>query len=431
MPNKPKLLFVGEHSLIPSLPSFSLNSIAEVEYIPTHLFLSQTNKYKNTRLLVLCHHTEPLGEVRNVIQTCKTFCIRSSIIVITSDYSMPVTKSLFKSGVDDVFSFLDTENNILNIFKSYLFSPVAKANKVKYIAEKYMIAATLPGMIIAGPLAPLSKDLHCTETISQHVIGEAYHGIDINFFGVFSVKYCGKTLSFPKQAESIFSYICYYYPKSQSADHLAKVFWPDKYDISPSRAKRSLNVELTSIRNTFRSQIGFDEPFLVFDKGYYRLDFKTPVYSDVQEFKRLYSNLNKSYNSDDALSKDNILQQLIRTYQGNFLDNFAEDGFSWIEIERQHLSSLFDQVAEVYIKRFLDEGDFGRAAAMCEELLSRDPRLESVYSCGMICYYQLGRGNKVRVMYEQYCRMMQKEFNSPALPALTNLYQKLISEKIL
>ncbi|HMX38832.1 MAG TPA: bacterial transcriptional activator domain-containing protein [Saprospiraceae bacterium] len=401
-------------------------------HVTTPLFLTQVKNYKDFRLVVFCHQNEPVNDVGALIKQCKASCAASSVIVITDDYSVPVTKSLLKSGADDVLSSADGESTFFEAFRHYLHTSLAppKKSKARNTIEKAALAATLPGMIMSGALSSLQEmRQNGIETVPHSLIGEAYRGLEVQFFGLFTAKYCGKTLSFPNQAEAIFAYLCYHYPKPQMADHLAKVFWPDKYDISPSRARRSLNVELTSIRNAFRAQTGFDVPFLVFKKGHYSLDFPNPICSDVQSFKRLYNDLNRASHNSDLTSRRDMLQELINTYPGNFLDNLAEDDApSWVEIERQHLSSLFDQIAEAYIKRFYDEGDFGRAAAMCEELLSRDPRLESVYSCGMICYHQLGRGNKVRAMYDQYCRMMQREFESPPLPALTALYQKLISD---
>lgn len=49
---------------------------------------------------------------------------------------------------------------------------------------------------------------------------------------------------------------------------------------------------------------------------------------------------------------------------------------------------------------------------MCNEILSRDARMEAIHRPLMLCYAQLGMMNKVESQYRLCCQMMRQAFDA-------------------
>jgi DNA-binding SARP family transcriptional activator/CheY-like chemotaxis protein len=431
MPNTQKVLFMGTHAALLQTLRLSAGHTLSIEQITENAPFQHLQSLTNIGMVVV-QHCPPTDDGFSTVRNCKRHLPNVPVVVLTSDYTGPTTKLLMKSGAEDVFSMSAQQDDLLACFETYV--PDFKAVKtkprppIKAAIEKTAMAAVVPGLVLAGavlggqeaPIGPLSPSASI-----QQPVGDAYKGLEVSFFGTFTARFGGHPLVFTAQAKSLFAYLAYNHNRALSSDHLAKVFWPDKYDISPEGARRSLNVELTHIRNTFRAQTGIQTPFLTFEKGCYRLQFGSPILSDVQRFKALHQKIQDSRRLSVSVS-DDLMQDILNAYQGNFLDDFPADTFNWVEVERQHLSSVFEQVAELYTERFCESGDFGRASAMCEELLTRDPRLEVVYRRGMVCYANQGKLHKVKSLYELYCKMMMQEFGSAPSADIAALYQELM-----
>lgn len=431
MPNVQKVLFMGTQPALLHTLRLSAGHSLSVEQIAENAPFQHLQDLSNIGMVVV-QHCPPTNDGLSTVRNCKRHLPHVPVVVLTSDYSGPTTRLLFQSGAVDVFAIPARQDDLLACFQTYV--PDFKAIKskprplIKAAIEKTAMAAVVPSLMLAGaaingqeasigPLSPFAS--------IQQPVGDAYQGLEVSFFGTFTARFAGYPLIFTTQAKSLFAYLAYHHTRALSSDHLAKVFWPDKYDISPEGARRSLNVELTHIRNIFRTQTGITTPFLTFEKGCYRLQFGSPILSDVQRFKTLHQKIQDSRRFSVPVS-DDLMQDILNAYQGNFLDDFPSDTFNWVEVERQHLSSVFEQVAELYTERFCESGDFGRASAMCEELLTRDPRLEVVYRRCMVCYANQGKLHKVKALYELYCKMMMQEFGSVPSADIAALYQELM-----
>jgi len=427
-----KVLFLGSHPALLRALRLSAGHLLTVEQVSENTSFQQLKDLRDVGMVVV-QHTPPNGDGLATVRNCKRQHPNIPVVVITSDYSGQTTKLLFKSGAQDVFALSADSDDMLACFEAYVpnFKLARPKNNrpSRSLAEKTMLAAVAPGLVLASAATSArlnGPSLPAIATMEQSV-GDAYKGLELSFFGTFTARFCGRMLTFTTQAKSLFAYLAYNHNRALSRDHLAKVFWPDKHDISPDGARRSLNVELTHIRNAFRAQTGMETHFLSFEKGCYRLQFNFPILSDVLKFKNLHQKIQDLRRQGQPVS-DDLMQEAICVYQGNFLDDFPTDTFNWVEVERQHLSSVFEQVAELFSEKFCDSGDFGKAAAMCEELLTRDPRLEVVYRRGMICHANQGKPHKVKSLYELYCKMMAQEFGASPSPDITTLYHELLRE---
>ncbi len=431
MPPAQKVLFLGNHPSLLQTLRLSAGHSLSVEQISDNISFQHLQDISDVGIVVV-QHSLPNNDGLSTVRNCKRQLPGIPVVVLTSDYSGQTTKLLLKSGAEDVFAMPAQHDDLLACFEAYIpnFKLAKKKprTQVRSLVEKAAFAAVVPGLILASGVLgnQESSGMSFLSSLAvQQPVGDAYKGLEISFFGTFTARFAGQSLIFTTQAKSLFAYLAYHHARALSSDHLAKVFWPDKYDIAPEGARRSLNVELTHIRNTFRQQTGVKTPFLTFEKGCYRLQFGHPIISDVQRFKALHQKIQDCRRLGTPVL-DDLMQDILSAYQGNFLDDFPTDTFNWVEVERQHLSSVFEQVAELYSERFCESGDFGKASAMCEELLTRDPRLEVIYRRGMVCYANQGKPHKVKALYELYCKMMVQEFSSAPSSDIAALYHELM-----
>ncbi len=245
----------------------------------------------------------------------------------------------------------------------------------------------------------------------------------MTYFGTFSVTLHGQKVNLPQQAKQLFAYLAYHPGRSLSRDHLARVFWPDKYEHSPEAARHSLKVEINRIRTVFTKICGADKCIVAFAQNCYGLDGTHKMESDVLHFKALHQALQLSLREGREVPAG-LFQQAISIYSGNFLADFPEETFNWVEVERQHLSSVFEQMADLYSEVLGRKGDHWKAAALCNEILSRDARMEAIHRRLMLCYAQLGMMNKVEAQYRLCCQMMRQEFNAQPSPETVAVYQQ-------
>lgn len=422
-----KVLLCGNHDAL--LQMLRNSSSIPVEQMPESPHYQTHANVQNVGMVVVLH-TPPNNDGLATVRNLKRKNPEIPIIVATSDYSGPTTRLLMKSGAEDVLGLPVNSDDVLACYEAYLpgFCLKAASNKPRKAINatgKALLAAVAPGMMVAGVdfAQPPALPAMFLPTAAQGT-EQAYQGLELSFFGSFTALYNGRRIDFTNQAKHLFAYLAYNHPRALSRDHLARIFWPDKYDSMPEFARKSLNVELCHIRRTLRDQAGIEQDFLVFEKNAYRLKMERPLVSDVLTFKaahqKIQDNLRKGEEAPDAL-----LQDAIKTYTGNFLDDFPTDSYGWVEIERQHLSSVFEQIADLYSAQLCSKKDFWKAIAVCNEILSRDSRMEVIHRRAMQCYANLGMAHKVEAQYNLCCKMMEQEFQSKPSPETTRLYEQI------
>ena len=353
-------------------------------------------------------------------------------IVITSDYSGATTRLLLKSGAEDVLGMPVSGDELLACLEEYmpgfrLKPPIARRPASRRIGGKALLATVTPGMVAAGvqmapTLPPVLPD--GVQPTLQQDLETAYKGLEIAFFGPFTMLWNGRRIELTNQAKYLFAYLAYNYPRALSRDHLARTFWPEKFDHTPEFARKSLNVELTHIRNIFRDQAGYKGDLLVYYKNTYSLKLESAPISDVLIFKDLHQKT-QEYRRCNQEVPDEILQKAIKTYSGNFLDDFPADSFSWVELERQHLSSVFEQIADLYSAQLCSKNDYWKAVAVCNDILSCDARMEVIHRRVMQCYASLGMAHKVEAQFNLCCKMMEQEFQSMPSSETVRLYEEI------
>lgn len=375
-------------------------------------------------------HAPPYNDGLSTIRNLKRKNPEIPVIVATSDYSGPTTRLLMKSGAEDVLGLPVNSDEVLACYEAYFpgyrLKPASgKKVKANNTTGKVLMAAVAPGLMAAGvdfAQPPVIPDTFLPTTAQGSE--QTYQGLEVSFFGSFSALFNGRRIDFTNQAKHLFAYLAYNHPRALSRDHLARIFWPDKYENMPEFARKSLNVELCHVRHTLRDQAGLEQGILIFEKNAYRLKLDRPLASDVLSFKAAHQKI-QEYLRQGEEAPDVLLQDAIKTYTGNFLDDFPTDTYGWVEIERQHLSAVFEQIADLYSAQLCAKKDYWKAIAVCNEILSRDSRMEIIHRRAMQCYANLGMAHKVEAQYNLCCKMMEQEFQSKPSHETTRLYEEI------
>lgn len=422
-----KVLFCGTNA--PLLQSLQLNAghTFQVEQVPESTFSQPI--HSDIGMLVM-QHEPPRLDGLPMLRQFKRDNPEVPVLVVTSDYSGQTTKLLLKSGAEEVLPLGAPTDDLLACYEAYLpgFKLALRAPKPKGgKTNSVLMAALAPGLLAAanqGMVATSAPDpLPALSPLVQD-LEVAYRGLEIAFFGFFMARRNGRKIELTNQAKLLFAYLAYNYPKPISRDHLARVFWPEKYEYKPESARRSLNVELTHIRNAFRTQTGIADELVVFDKNCYRLHLNNALESDVLKFKQLGQKIQDLQRAGQPVP-DEVFQDAIQTYSGNFLEDFAAETLNWIEVERQHLSAVFERIADQYSAQLCEQNDFWKAVAVCNDILSRDVRMEVIHRRAMLCYANLGMLHKVEQQYLLCCRMMRQEFQSKPSAETIRLYDEI------
>lgn len=420
-----KVLLCGHHDSL--LQMLRNSSSIPVEQIPETI--QSFANVQNVGMVVVIH-TPPNNDGLAAVRNLKRKNPDIPVIVATSDYSGPTTRLLMKSGAEDVLGLPLNSDEVLACYEAYfpgfrLKAAGKKATRANSATGKALLAAVAPGMMAAGVdfVQPPHMPAMFIPTAAQDT-EQAYRGLELSFFGSFTSLYNGRRIDFTNQAKHLFAYLAYNHPRALSRDHLARIFWPDKYENMPEFARKSLNVELCHIRRTLRDQANVENDFLVFEKNAYRLKLENPPVSDVLNFKVAHQKIQDQLRNGEE-APDELLQDAIKTYTGNFLDDFPTDTYGWVEIERQHLSSVFEQIADLYSAQLCAKKDFWKAIAVCNEILCRDARMEVIHRRAMQCYANLGMAHKVEAQYNLCCKMMEQEFQSKPSPETARLYEQI------
>lgn len=424
-----KVFYRGSNASLLRALRASAGGALQVEQIPESLSFKDLARMPDIGMLVLQHEppsSDSFASLRNLQRENPDI----PVLVLTSDYTPDTTKFLMRSGAKEVLPLSAEGDQLLACYEAFLpgfrQAPPRTVKRGRK-AGKLLLAAAAPGIVVAGvdlqAMSPEALPLP-SQTMVEQGVEHYYNGLEINYFGLLKIRLNGRKIDFNWQAKMLFGYLAYHAGKALSRDHLARVFWPEKQESQPESARRSLNVELNHIRKAIRQQTGLERELIVFDKNCYRLQLETPILSDVTEFKGLCQKI-QAQQRERREVPDELFQQAIKIYSSNFLDDCPEDALNWVEVERQHLGALFEQMADLYSAQLCDKAEYYRATSVCHEILARDQRMEAIHRRLMFCYGKLGMGHKVEQQYRLLCHIMEREFQSKPSVETTRLFQEL------
>ena len=206
---------------------------------------------------------------------------------------------------------------------------------------------------------------------------------------------------------AMLAYILYHHPERMLRRKLIDGFWPDS---SEDSARNCLNVAISSLRRYLKDNVA-DAPEVNFRENAYYFDFSQPVFTDVQEFLRLWTHaqaMERANRLDEAL---NAYRRANLLYKGEFMECISRD-IIWVESVRSKLKeihlSMLDRMSELLVERKL----YPEAINACKRIIEIDDCIESAHRRLMHCYVHMhGRRMALR-QYHHCCKTLEEKLGA-------------------
>ncbi len=221
------------------------------------------------------------------------------------------------------------------------------------------------------------------------------------------------------RAKCILKYLIAHHGTPIVKDILMDVFWKDA---EPEAARRNLHQAVYSLRKTLRQKRP-DFPYIWFEDDRYLLNPDTSVWLDFEQFEKHVrdgQSLEAAGSLPQAILKYGIAEGL---YQGNFLEeDLYED---WPAPQRQHLQTLYIEMANRLTEYYVQHGDPGVAIVLCRKILSFDSCCEEAHRRLMECYLAQGQRHLAVRQFEACAQALEEELGLTPAEETVELYCRI------
>jgi Response regulator containing CheY-like receiver and SARP domains len=222
--------------------------------------------------------------------------------------------------------------------------------------------------------------------------------LSARFLGDSDILLNGHSVDLNWQAKMMLAYLAHSCPKRVTREQLARVFWPEKQDSRPESARRSLNVEINHIRAGLRAISTNAADLIVFEGNSYGICGAARAHSDVAVFKARCKKIQMALRNHEPV-RNMEFHETIALYKGNFLRDCPENALNWVDLERQHLAALLEDLVESYCAQLFAQSEHRLAASVCQDALAHDQRMEAIHRCLMTAYANMSKLNLVENQY--------------------------------
>ncbi len=223
------------------------------------------------------------------------------------------------------------------------------------------------------------------------------------------------------KGQAILKYLLMHNGKPIAKDILMDVFWPDA-ELGDTR--RNLHQAIYSLRQTLRRNQSDLRPIL-FKKDCYLLNPELAVWLDFEEFEKFVQagrRLEAAGQPAEAIAEYSIAEGL---YQGDFLEeDLYED---WPSMQREHLRSLYLDIADRLSEYYVQQGEYTAAIALCQKVLAQDNCYEQAHRRLMHCYLGLGQRHLAVRQYQTCVEALREELDLTPSEETVALYRRIIT----
>ena len=222
-----------------------------------------------------------------------------------------------------------------------------------------------------------------------------------------------------QKARSVFKYLVAHHNRPVPKDVLMDLFWPNA---GTEAARRNLHQAIYCLRHTLRQRES-DISAILFENDCYLLNPELNIWIDVVEFKERVETgraLEKEGKQKEAAAVYELAEKL---YSGDFL---ADDLFEeWPYIQREHLRSIYLDVASRLSDYYLSEQDFTRLIHLGQKVLRHDNCYEEAYRWLMWGYLARGQRQLALRQYLQCVETLKAELDVSPSPETQALYLQI------
>ncbi|MBI2298762.1 MAG: tetratricopeptide repeat protein [Armatimonadetes bacterium] len=173
-----------------------------------------------------------------------------------------------------------------------------------------------------------------------------------------------------RKAEALLAYLAHFRARPHRREELLELFWPDA---TPEAGRRSLSVELSSLRSQLEDP---DEPGgALFEADRFTVALASErVTTDVAALEAALKRADQAPPASTAQILG--LEDAVKLYTGPFLAGHADP---WVLLEQQRLAGLFARAVDRLTGALVAGGQAGRALELARRALAVEPRHESLH----------------------------------------------------
>ncbi|MBJ6362236.1 response regulator [Paenibacillus sp. GCM10012307] len=183
-------------------------------------------------------------------------------------------------------------------------------------------------------------------------------------------------------------------------DKIIEDVWTDE---NYNKAKIYLHTCISLLRKHMK-QLGFDN-VLHYEEEKYFLDMSR-IGLDISNFK---AGLIRIRQQEYAAPED--IEEVLALYQGILL---AEQDYLWVGQEAQILDQTAIQLRLLLTERWIEAGEYQRAAEMAEQIISHSPYDEEAYRLLMKAFHLRGKNDQALLTYNRLASRLEELLVNPS-----------------
>lgn len=201
---------------------------------------------------------------------------------------------------------------------------------------------------------------------------------------------------------------------------LVDMFWSDADEGTVSR---NFHPTISHLRKALNTGHMVKKDFVLYREGAYSLNSQFRYQLDTEEFERRLSEAREARRTGAADSSATLLEQAIKLYRGDFLEEFY---YTWIEELQSYYRDLYLEALKELIAYHSDLRDFERVIRYGQMFLARDAYQEEVHCNVMEAFVKSGNRAAAIEQFDGLRKMLRQELGVDPLPATMTKYEGLI-----
>lgn len=257
-----------------------------------------------------------------------------------------------------------------------------------------------------------------------------WRGMHVHLLGPLHVEVDGRVLDVStwksKRAVTLLKYLVARAGERVPRDVLVDLLWPDSED--GYKSTHNLHTVVYYLRRTLEPELRrYEDPrFLRHVHGKYWIDTNAPVWTDIEEFRRLIRQA-EAVRSEDGRQSLTLYQRALALYRDDFCpEDLYED---WAVPFRERFRDLYFRATLHTAQLLVDvEGNFSDTIGLCRSALERDPYREELHQALIGYLVKAGRYGEAAIQYRTCKRLLNEEFGLNPSPATRALFDAMKHE---
>jgi len=201
---------------------------------------------------------------------------------------------------------------------------------------------------------------------------------------------------------------------------LVDMFWSDADE---GTVARNFHPTISHLRKALNSGHMVKKDFVLYREGAYSLNSQFRYQLDTEEFERLLGEAREARRMGSADSSATLLEQAIKLYRGDFLEEFY---YTWIEELQSYYRDLYLEALRELISYQSERRDFERVIRYGQMFLTRDAYQEEIHCNVMEAFVKSGNRAAAIEQFDGLRKMLRQELGVDPLPATIAKYEGLI-----